>query len=444
MPYYIKRTKAKKKDKPLPLFDKVGVTVKKKPDLKAKLDKEFSLFIRLRDCMPNGYFRCISCGQIKPFEQADCGHYFSRTHLATRFDEDNCNAECRHCLTPDSLILMKDLSWKELGDIKVGEEVFAFDEEIIYKTSRRYRVGKVTYIERDIQDVYEVELENGDKIKTTANHQWLTRDKISSAYKWCETQNMWINGVNLHGKHKSGPHTGHITTTVCKPFQVVFQEMSYESGWIAGMLDADGHVCQQKIKNPDGSLRHGFRVGIAQCEKYMDICDKIKILLEKFTGNKKTCRQTMDSCDRRGIFKKQHQTWQFLITGTNVEKLQFLMRTRPNKITKVDIAKLGKLKSQYDTKVKNITYLGKHEIVVMETDTHTFIANGYAMHNCNRFKADHLEGYRVNLIAKIGQQKFDLLKVKAASNTKMSDFEYEQLIKYYKILNKSLRKEKGL
>ena len=97
MPYYIKRTKAKKKDKPLPLFDKAGVTVKKKPDLKAKLDKEFSLFIRLRDAMPNGYFRCISCGQIKPFTQADCGHYFSRTHLATRFDENNCHAECRHC-----------------------------------------------------------------------------------------------------------------------------------------------------------------------------------------------------------------------------------------------------------------------------------------------------------------------------------------------------------
>ena len=96
MPYYIKR-KAKKKDKPLPLFDKAGITVKKKPDLKAKLDKEFSLFIRLRDCMPNGSFRCISCGQIKPFTQADCGHYFSRTHLATRFDENNCHAECRHC-----------------------------------------------------------------------------------------------------------------------------------------------------------------------------------------------------------------------------------------------------------------------------------------------------------------------------------------------------------
>ena len=54
MPYYIKR-KAKKKDKPLPLFDKAGVTIKKKPDLVANLDKVFSRYIRLRDAMPNGY-----------------------------------------------------------------------------------------------------------------------------------------------------------------------------------------------------------------------------------------------------------------------------------------------------------------------------------------------------------------------------------------------------
>ena len=37
MPYYIKRKP--KKDKPLPLFDKAGVKVKKKPDYKKKLDE---------------------------------------------------------------------------------------------------------------------------------------------------------------------------------------------------------------------------------------------------------------------------------------------------------------------------------------------------------------------------------------------------------------------
>lgn len=96
MLYNIRR-KPKKKDKPLPLFDKAGIKIKKKPDLVAKLDKVFSRYIRLRDCMPGGYFRCISCSQIKPFGQADCGHYINRQHMITRYHEMNCNAQCRKC-----------------------------------------------------------------------------------------------------------------------------------------------------------------------------------------------------------------------------------------------------------------------------------------------------------------------------------------------------------
>ena len=123
MPYYIKRTKSKKKDKPLPLFDKAGITVKKKPDLKAKLDKVFSLYIRLRDSKPFNYrfFKCISCGEIKPFEQADCGHFHSRRHLSTRFDEDNAHAECRACnrFSADHLI-----NYEKNLIAKIGQQKF--------------------------------------------------------------------------------------------------------------------------------------------------------------------------------------------------------------------------------------------------------------------------------------------------------------------------------
>jgi len=66
-------------------------------NLKLKLDKEFSKYIRYRDAMDNGCFKCISCGRILPFSQADCGHYINRQHMATRFSEMNCNAQCRKC-----------------------------------------------------------------------------------------------------------------------------------------------------------------------------------------------------------------------------------------------------------------------------------------------------------------------------------------------------------
>jgi hypothetical protein len=79
------------------LYKRKAKKTTKQVDYKAKLDKVFSLYIRYRDTMPSGYFRCISCGQIKPFAQADCGHYINRQHMATRFDEMNCNAQCRKC-----------------------------------------------------------------------------------------------------------------------------------------------------------------------------------------------------------------------------------------------------------------------------------------------------------------------------------------------------------
>lgn len=69
-----------------------------KTNLKEKLDRVFSQYIRLRDMIGNTRtFQCISCGKIKPITQADCGHYVNRQHMALRFSEKNCHAQCRSC-----------------------------------------------------------------------------------------------------------------------------------------------------------------------------------------------------------------------------------------------------------------------------------------------------------------------------------------------------------
>ncbi len=88
-----------------------------KQDLVKKLDKVFALYIRLRDCMPNGLGKCISCGKIKPYRELDCGHFFGRTNMATRFDEDNCHAECQWCnrASSDHLIYYQENLIKKIG-----------------------------------------------------------------------------------------------------------------------------------------------------------------------------------------------------------------------------------------------------------------------------------------------------------------------------------------
>lgn len=64
-----------------------------------QLDKVFSLYIRLRDSKAYRFraFKCISCGEVKPFEQMDCGHFIGRANMLLRWDSSNCHGECRAC-----------------------------------------------------------------------------------------------------------------------------------------------------------------------------------------------------------------------------------------------------------------------------------------------------------------------------------------------------------
>lgn len=115
MTYYLRYKRTKKKK------DSNTTKDKRKPDLVKKLDKVFSQYIRLRDVMPSGFFKCISCGKIKPFAEADCGHYHSRTHMATRFEEDNCHCECRFCnrMSADHLIGYRENLITKIGFSRV-------------------------------------------------------------------------------------------------------------------------------------------------------------------------------------------------------------------------------------------------------------------------------------------------------------------------------------
>ena len=67
------------------------------PKLTAKAQKVFNAYIRQRDS-EDGYFTCISCGQVKATESMDAGHYVPvKGSSALRFDEYNVNGECKSC-----------------------------------------------------------------------------------------------------------------------------------------------------------------------------------------------------------------------------------------------------------------------------------------------------------------------------------------------------------
>jgi len=61
-----------------------------------KADKWFSLYIRLRDSIDE-VATCCTCGAKHHYKEMDAGHFISRNHQATRYDEQNVHAQCRKC-----------------------------------------------------------------------------------------------------------------------------------------------------------------------------------------------------------------------------------------------------------------------------------------------------------------------------------------------------------
>jgi len=61
-----------------------------------KLDKVFSLYIRQRYAK-NEIAQCFTCGKKDHYKRLQCGHFQSRKHYSTRWDEINCQVQCAGC-----------------------------------------------------------------------------------------------------------------------------------------------------------------------------------------------------------------------------------------------------------------------------------------------------------------------------------------------------------
>ena len=114
--------------------------------LKKELDKWFSLFIRLRFATKEGACQCFTCGKVGHYKKLQCGHFQSRRHHATRWNETNCQVQCVKC----NMFSGSGEQWKfgHRLDNKFGEgtaQELEFLSKQITKVSRSDYEEKISY-----------------------------------------------------------------------------------------------------------------------------------------------------------------------------------------------------------------------------------------------------------------------------------------------------------
>lgn len=62
-----------------------------------KLDVVFSKYIRLSNADSRGMCTCVTCGKQFHWKNIQAGHFMSRKHYSTRWDESNVKPQCVGC-----------------------------------------------------------------------------------------------------------------------------------------------------------------------------------------------------------------------------------------------------------------------------------------------------------------------------------------------------------
>ena len=114
--------------------------------LKKELDTIFSLYIRLRDATNEGLVQCFTCDKVNHYKSGmQNGHFQSRRHHSTRWNETNCQVQCVKCNLYEQ---GEQFKFGLALDSKYGEgsaEELEFLARTILKVSRIDYEEKISY-----------------------------------------------------------------------------------------------------------------------------------------------------------------------------------------------------------------------------------------------------------------------------------------------------------
>jgi len=267
-----------------------------------------------------------------------------------------------NCVTPDTLVLLADLSWVRAGDLHLDDELVGFDEQLSGRGrggSSHLRSSVVEGVARKSLPCYRIITDHGE-ITASADHGFVAINRTDHAREWRDTKDVRV---------------GDRLTWTAKPWVT---ENTRDGGYMAGLLDGEGWVSETRVavsQNPGEVLDEAQRVF-----KRLGI----DIIVEIPTGRP---RPTVTP---NGNPYEQH-TVRLTVQGGRWKSMEVLGRVRPRRLLQNsrslweggDLAKRGASVTHGSSwaVVTGIEYVGEQEVVALQTSSRTFIAEGFASHN---------------------------------------------------------------
>ena len=270
------------------------------------------------------------------------------------------------CLAPETKVLTSTFRWIPIGDLKCGDVVMGFDEYLA-PTRRYWKPSRVLSVRWSKRPAYVLFLEDGTTVTATADHQWLCRS-------W-GGQSPWITTSNLRVEGKYASHLSKIV-------DVWETDQSYQAGYLAAAFDGEGHLTQRRYRKGDGR-DNGVSVGLFFSQVKNEMLERVKeyLYLKKFRFSKHLQTRT----------NPKHRNCEIIEVGHRRDIIRFLGQIRPVRLLgKVKLDLFGMIGPVRRVKVIGREYIGTCDMVDISTTSKTFVAEGFATHNCSDFQSSGL------------------------------------------------------
>lgn len=280
-----------------------------------------------------------------------------------------------YCVAPNTRILTSNLEWVCADSIKVGDELVGFPERLHEYTrgveKHAWERTKVVRVSYPSHPCYKITLSDGREVVSSAEHMWATTGttfspKNSPEYipyngssyrnqktrKWVKTEDL-VPGISK----------------ICHAFtpwdnlQTIEEKTDY--AYMAGLMDGEGWIS------------NGRTIGFGQVDGL--VWDKFNEFTEKY--NYKQGAVGVNAVEGR---KPVNRTY---LSGRD-SAIKFLALARPVRLfaRQSDLWEGYRTWSHYSKPptVVSVDFVGVQKTVSIETESHTFIAEGLMSHNCQQ------------------------------------------------------------
>jgi len=281
------------------------------------------------------------------------------------------NNQIGDCVTPETLVLTESLEWVTAGSLQPGDKLLGFEEEPTRVDKRGRPRGRwfspsvVEKADKIFRPCYELEFDDGTVVRSSSGHRWLTHSTEQGSLKvqiWQKTEDL----------RSEAPRQ----TEVVKPLETWTEDSSWDSGYLAAAFDGEGHLEQVARAN---------RVAFNQTSNEM--LPQVELSLKELGfayHHEIHNRNKLLRID--GSPRKEMHT---LRIGNRRDFLHFMGRVRPRRLlAKYDITSLGRIPKDTVRLVRK-TFIGEQEVVMLDTSSRTYFANGLASHNCTIAMTGH-------------------------------------------------------